>query len=337
MIHVLKLSLVHPIVSLISLLASTVYCDKPNLIIIMTDEHNLRTLGCYRDKMEKSQSHVWGAGVEVETPHIDSLANDGALFTNFNAVSPVCTPSRASFMTGLYPEFTGASGNRLPLDESAVTFAEILQKKNYHTGFIGKWHLNGDAKPGFANDTRRFGFADNKYQFNRGHWKFFQDIKNGTIDVYTYPDRDKVKGSLKNAYATDFLFNKAFKFIKGQIKEDRHFALMLSIPDPHGPNIIRPPYNRMFDHMKFKVPKTAVAAYHKRPANPGWCKTISDNPMHANQTITNIENDETSQKELRNYFGMVKLIDDKIGKLISMLENQSIDNNTIVVFTRYVY
>ena len=61
---------------------------KPNLIMIMTDEHNLRTLGCYRDLMDEKQAFPWGEGVKVDTPNIDQLAKDGAVFKNFYTVTP---------------------------------------------------------------------------------------------------------------------------------------------------------------------------------------------------------------------------------------------------------
>lgn len=82
--------------------------EKPNILIIYTDEHNFRTLGCYRELLPDDQAFVWGEGVKVETPNIDLLASEGLLCTSFYAASPVCTPSRAAFMTGLYPHTTGA-------------------------------------------------------------------------------------------------------------------------------------------------------------------------------------------------------------------------------------
>jgi len=313
-------------------LASLVHSDKPNLIIIMTDEHNIRTLGCYRDRMHKSQSFIWGNGVKVDTPHLDSLARDGALFTNFNAVAPVCTPSRASFMTGLYPAFTGATDNHLPMDSTAITFAKLLQqKKGYSTGYIGKWHLNGIVKPGFEDEDRKFGFNDNKYQFNRGHWKFFED-DGSNVHVYKYDEFSKGKSNLEESYSTDFLFRKALEFMSDRLKRKRSFALMLSIPDPHGPNDVRPPYDTMFNSMNFTMPATGVAAYNKNPASPAWAAFDVDH-KNAEELITGIENDEKSQTSLRNYFGMVKLIDDKIGELLQFLEDQGQVENTIVVFT----
>ena len=123
---------------------------QPNLLIIHTDEHNFRTLGCYREQLSDDQAFVWGKGVKVDTPHIDSIAHDGALCTSYYAASPVCTPSRASFISGLYPEATGSPVNDMPLNDGLVTFAEILKSRGYSTSYVGKWHLDGDAKPGFA-------------------------------------------------------------------------------------------------------------------------------------------------------------------------------------------
>ena len=73
--------------------------DRPNLLIIHTDEHNFRTLGCYRALMPKTQALMWGETV-VETPNIDWLANNGAVCTRFYGTTPVCSPSRSSFISG---------------------------------------------------------------------------------------------------------------------------------------------------------------------------------------------------------------------------------------------
>ena len=126
---------------------------KPNLIMIITDEHNLRTLSCYRNylanKCPSCNTDVWGPNLVLDTPNIDALAEEGAIFTNFYTASPLCTPSRASFMTGLYPTFAGAADfNHGPLDPNLITWAEVLRsEQGYHTGYMGKWHLDGTIKP----------------------------------------------------------------------------------------------------------------------------------------------------------------------------------------------
>ena len=111
----------------------------PNVLIIMTDEHNLRTLGCYRDLMVKSQAEIWGEGVTVSTPNLDSLAKNGALFSNFMTVSPACTPSRGSFLTGTYPSTHAALRNHIPMRDDAITFAQTMKEKlGYATSYMGK-------------------------------------------------------------------------------------------------------------------------------------------------------------------------------------------------------
>jgi len=334
-------SIIRSIIGLLLLFTQTVVVissdtnnKKPNLIVIMTDEHNLRTLGCYRDLMKKKHAQIWGKGVEVSTPNIDTLARDGVLFTNFNAVVPECTPARGSFVTGLYPTFSGATTNDSPLNSNAVTFAELLVKKaNYSTSFIGKWHLNGTEKPGFGNGSGTFGFEDDRFLFNRGHWKFLEETaSNSSINVYTWGQRHEIIGTMKQSYTTDFLFAKAKEFINEQINIDKHYALMLSIPDPHGPNKVRPPYNKMFKSFDFNLPKTAVGAYNKQPANPGWAPMPTD-LENAADTIKSIEMDKSWQEGMRNIFGMVKLIDDKVGELLNDLKTLNQENNTIVVFT----
>jgi Arylsulfatase A and related enzymes len=124
----------------------------PNLVFLLTDEQNFRTLSCYRDYLlsqyNMSSVDVWGDNLSVLTPNIDSLAKDGALFTHFYTSSPLCTPSRGTFMTGLYPPFTGTTRNRGELDPNLKTWADILrEERGYRTSYMGKWHLDGDAKP----------------------------------------------------------------------------------------------------------------------------------------------------------------------------------------------
>jgi uncharacterized sulfatase len=95
-----------------------------------------------------SQVDVWGDGIHVQTPNIDSLARDGAMFTHFYTSSPLCTPSRGTFMTGMYPSFTGTGYNKGELDTNIKTWADILRnEKGYATSYMGKWHLDGDEKP----------------------------------------------------------------------------------------------------------------------------------------------------------------------------------------------
>ena len=96
---------------------------RPNLLIIHTDEHNFRTLGCYRKTLAPDQALIWGPKAVVDTPNIDWLAQKGALCSSFYATTPVCSPSRAAFVSGRYPQNTPVVTNNIPLNDNLITFA----------------------------------------------------------------------------------------------------------------------------------------------------------------------------------------------------------------------
>ncbi|KPL12776.1 MAG: hypothetical protein AMS26_16355 [Bacteroides sp. SM23_62] len=312
-----------PLIMLIGLSACIKSVERSNILIIYTDEHNFRTLGCYRELLPEDQAFVWGQGVKVETPNIDRLASEGLLCTSFYAAAPVCTPSRAAFMTGLYPHATGAPQNNIPMHDSMVTFAEILRRQGYATGYVGKWHLDGMAKPGWEPE-RKFGWEDNRYMFNRGHWKVFADTGNKAkvvgshieeLDKYIY-DIDMAD---EYSFATDFLADKTISLME-EVGENKPFCMMLSLPDPHGPNDVRAPYDTMYNDMFFQPPKTFFQTPEQTPGWLGGWKNL-------------IQSDTLKQQPMSQYFGMVKCIDDNVGKLLDYLKTSGREKNTIVVFT----
>lgn len=293
---------------------------KPNLLIIHTDEHNFRTLGCYREQLSEDQAFVWGQGVKVDTPHIDRLAKEGAICTSYYASSPVCTPSRASFVTGLYPVATGSPVNDMPLHDGLQTFASVLESEGYATSYVGKWHLDGDAKPGFG-PARKFGFSDNRYMMNRGHWKGLGHDENGKPVVLglvpnTHNAKFSVSKSTPENFTTDYLTSRVLEILERD--KGQPFAVMLSIPDPHTPNSVRPPYDTLFKHLHFENPRTMEVPPESMPA---WGRK-------AKELVDSLE-----QHKMQGYFGMVKCIDDNVGRLLLWLEANGLNKNTIVVFT----
>ena len=286
--------------------------ERPNLLIIHTDEHNFRTLGCYRATLPPEQALMWGKDAVVTTPNIDWLAGHGALCTSFYATTPVCSPSRAALVSGRYPQNTPVTTNNIPLSDRVVTFAEILRRQGYATGYAGKWHLDGGGKPQWG-PQRKFGFEDNRYMFNRGHWKQLEDTPDGpgvkTRNAAGRPNYD-VSGADAKSFTTDFLADKTVEFIGAQ--KDRPFCFMVSIPDPHGPDTVRPPYHTMFRQQTYQAPRT----FDKPDGNlPSWGKkTGGFNGMSL-------------------YYGMVKCIDDNVGKILASLRARGLMESTIVVFT----
>ncbi|MDP7206872.1 MAG: sulfatase-like hydrolase/transferase, partial [Pirellulaceae bacterium] len=262
------------------------------------------TLGCYGGKI-------------VGTPHIDSIARQGVTCTAFYAATPVCSPSRASFISGRYPQKTPVVTNNIPLADSVVTFAEVLRRRGYATGFAGKWHLDGSGKPQWAPD-RQFGFADNRFMFNRGHWKKLVDSPKGPRigarnekGQATYA----VDGADEKTFSTDWLASKAIDFIA--TNKDRPFCYYLSLPDPHGPNTVRAPYDTMYADVKVPIPATLI----RQPDQiPGWGKSANVNAA-------------AIRRLMPGYYGMVKCIDDNVGRILAELKKHDLMESTMIVFT----
>ncbi|MCP4092401.1 MAG: sulfatase-like hydrolase/transferase [Planctomycetes bacterium] len=286
--------------------------EKLNLLIIQTDEHNFRTLGCYRETLSPEQAFMWGEGAVVLTPNIDRIAQEGAICTSFYATSPVCSPSRAAMMSGRYPQNTAVVSNDIPMSDDVVTFAESLRREGWMTGFAGKWHLDGTAKPGWA-PARDFGFTDNRYMFNRGHWKQFEDTDDGPR-VKASDQKGKpsyaVQGADPQSFSTDFLTDRAIDFIEEH--GDEPFCYMLSLPDPHGPDTVRPPYDTMYAGQEYVAPRTYDVSSEDAPP---WAQ-----PKGKFQSMA-------------KYFGMVRCIDDNVGRILETLEQKGLLDRTIVIFT----
>jgi arylsulfatase A-like enzyme len=107
---------------------------KPNILFILTDDHRWDALS--------SMGHPF-----IKTPNLDKIADEGILFGNAFVTTSLCSPSRASFLTGQYAHRHGVVTNHTPWDNRNVTFLELLNKEGYDTAFIGKWHMPGEGLP----------------------------------------------------------------------------------------------------------------------------------------------------------------------------------------------
>lgn len=309
--QLLRLSYSIAAVSMVSypVLAEDLSHKTPNILIIQTDELSFRTIGAYRNILSKEQAEMWGEGNVVTTPNLDKLASDGILCSEFYTNCPQSAPSRACFITGLYNQNNGVIVNGIGLDDKCESFADVLCDNGYKTGYAGKWHLASKADlPGWDPEPD-FGFTDNKYMYNNGHWKKMMLDSEGNPHVAVKDKNGRPSVAVANAdsksYTTDFLTSKTIEFIKENGKKP--FCFMLSIPDPHGPNTVREPYASMYQKMDFKKPRTWTG-------NGKGMRTIKP-------------------AELAIYFGMVKCIDDNLGRIIKTLKDKGIYDNTIIVFT----
>ena len=288
-----------------------------NLLVIQTDEHNYRTLSCYQ-KLLPQQDYYHGTDV-IKTPNIDWLADNGAICTSFYATTPVCSPSRAALVSGRYPQNTPVVTNNIKLSDETVTFAELLRRAGYATGYAGKWHLDGNGKPQWGPE-RKFGFEDNRFMFNRGHWKKFEDTPDGP----RVGARDKkgnpsygVDGADEKTFATDWLADKVIDFIDSNAKKP--FCYMVSFPDPHGPNTVRAPYDTRYDQVNVPTPDSTLNK--TRAQTPAWAAMT---PRLTADTVRTL---------MPKYYGMVECLDDNIGRILDSLRKNQLLDRTIIAFT----
>jgi arylsulfatase A-like enzyme len=257
---------------------------KPNVVLIVIDDLGQRDLACYGSKFYR-------------TPNVDKLAADGLRFTDFYAACPVCSPTRASILTGEYPVRTGITDwipgrkdfpdqrlkqaplrNELALEE--VTIAEALKGRGYATGHIGKWHLGGK---GF--EPQRQGFDVNIAGDQTGSPRsYFAPFEN---------KQGKMPG-LENApageYLTDRLAAEAENFIEAN--KDKPFFLYL----PH-----------YAVHTPLRAKQEIIDKYKVKPRAGS-----QSNPVYA---------------------AMVESMDEAVGRVIKKLDDLKLSENTLVIFT----
>ena len=205
----------------LTLTARLVDAAQPNVVVILTDDQGWGDLSLH-------------GNTNLNTPNLDALAKAGASFDRFY-VCPVCSPTRAEFLTGRYHPrggvfSTSAGGERLDLDE--VTIADTLKAAGYKTGAFGKWH-NGMQYPYHPNGR---GF-DEYYGFTSGHWGHYFDPlleHNGAL----------VRGS---GFCVDDFTNKAMKFIESSVKQDQPFFAYLPYNTPHSPMQVPDRFWKKFD------------------------------------------------------------------------------------------
>lgn len=266
-----------------------------NLVLILTDNHGPWTLGCYGNR-------------DVRTPHIDRLAGEGMRFTRAFAVNAVCSPTRASLLTGLMPSqhgvhrYLGAGGAQIgpgaynTIGEFA-TLPGILAESGYTCGLAGKWHLGGNLHP-------QSGFS---YWVTKphGHSLGFYDqeiIENGRIRK-------------EPAYLTDFWTDHAVRFIRSN--RDRPFFLFLAYNGPYG----------LGASMKEPI-RNRHAAYYADKELPSFPRDAAHPWAH------NYRNEWLRDPWVRRkYAAEIGGIDDGVGTVMDTLEREGLGENTLLMFT----
>ncbi|MCH2209612.1 MAG: sulfatase [Lentisphaerales bacterium] len=290
------------------LLSASLYStEKPNIIFILADDLGWAELGCYGNKFN-------------ETMYLDKMAEEGLRFTHAYAAAPVCSPYRASFLTGQFPARVGITDylrpNDKPLTEEYITLPEILKENGYITGMIGKWHLTGYRYHGSKIQTRP--------KHHRIDEEIISEIKgvgNGA-NFYPYKFRNQPISFLQvkekklpgNEYLTDRLNHEAVEFVKRH--KDRPFFLYLSHYAPHSILNGRP---------------DLVEKY--RGKHPPGKSTRSKCYLCQDAGLKGDAGNHWAGDHNPHLAAMLHSIDDGVRQITEVLEGLGLKKNTILVFT----
>jgi len=261
---------------------------KPNVIFVLADQW-------------RAQSTGYCGNIDVKTPAIDKLAKESIVFTNAVSCCPVCTPARASLLTGQYTLTHGLFYNDKPLDKNANTIAKIYKSAGYETGYIGKWHVNGhepgentwDARSKIIPNDRRQGFE---------FWQGLECTHDYNNSWYWGNDDKKARWEGYDAFAQT---KSAVHFINQKARDDKPFILFLSWGPPHDPYSTAPEqYRKMYSKSSLEL----------RPNVP---ESKADK----------------AKEDLAGYYAHITALDDCMNEILVAINNAGIKDNTILVFT----
>jgi arylsulfatase A-like enzyme len=283
-------------------LPSAAATEKPNIVFILIDDMGWRDLGCYGSDLH-------------QTPHIDCLAGEGVRFTDAYSAGPVCSPSRASLLTGKYPARLHLTahirpGNRdhpdgklkVPfskywLEPDEVTLAEALKAHGYRTAMIGKWHLGEQSGPAYRPDKQ--GFDEVVLSQFHGYFNYFHPF----VDAENCPWAGPLPGK-PGDYLPDNLTDAANRFIEAN--RERPFFLFLSHWSVHYAHCLVENLDSFSDELRWPAKPEMIEKYRG---------LIDKSKLHNNP----------------RYAAMVESVDESVGRVRAQLERLGLLEDTIIV------
>jgi len=312
-------------------LALSATVQRPNIVFIMSDDHAAHAISAYGSRVNR-------------TPNIDRLAKEGMLLSNVFATNSICTPSRATILTGQYSHVNGVTMfNRF--DSSRLTVARLLQQGGYYTGMIGKWHLGSDPM-GF--DT---------WEILPGQGAYMNPVFYTAASETTFTGR----------YATDVITDLGIDFIRNRPR-GKPFFLMLHHKAPHRPWEPDAAHRAPFVDRWIPEPSTFWDTYVTRtdalheneqrvakdmtrrdlklvppPGLTGdtltrWLatkpETVTTTRAGATVTLTGEALARWKyQRYMQDYLATVQSVDDNVGRVLDYLDKSGLARNTIVIYT----
>ena len=278
--------------------------SRPNILFIMSDDHAAHAISAYDGRL-------------IQTPHLDRLAKEGCLFTHVYATNSICTPSRASILTGQYSHMNGVPVFN-KLDPAKITVAHRMQKAGYYTALIGKWHLGSDPQ-GFDH-----------WEILPGQGVYFDPV------LYTREGSKKYVGE----HCTDVVTRLAIEQLRSRPK-DKPFFMMMQHKAPHRPWEPAPRHKEMWRQKAIPEPATLFDDY------AGRADAIREQKQSIARDLTKTDvkedvpaglagRDRTRwlyQRYMQDYLGCIQGIDESVGQVLDELDAQGLAENTVVIYT----
>ncbi len=279
---------------------------QPNLLIIMADEHAPQFSGPYGHPI-------------VRTPHLDRLADAGVTFENAYCNSPLCVPSRMSFMTGRYVHQIGAYDNAVPLPSDTVTWAHLLRSVGYDTVLAGKQHFVGcDQRHGFRAQLAR----DLHAEMVHAIWDW---DGNAGAPAGPWPHPGKAgPGTTEEIRTDDDVERAALAYLADPARHETPWALNVSFIAPHFPFVAPEPYWSMYPRDEVDLPDVIEPPAGEHPAY---------RQMREHFGLAGGFDEQQIRRARAGYYALISYLDDKIGRLLAALDATGQAGNTVVVFT----
>ena len=278
-----------------------------NVIFVLTDDQRYDELGFMNPV--------------IETPHMDRLAAEGVHFRNAFVTTSLCSPSRASILTGQYMHNHGVVDNNQPPAEGTVYFPQMLREAGYETAFIGKWHMGEGASGDGRIDDPQPGF-DHWVSF-RGQGHYYPDRPDGSVNQLNVNG----KRVPQRGYITDELTEYALDWL-GRREADKPFFLFLSHKAVHADFSPAQRHRDQYADKQVPIPASQANTPENNEGKPMWVRNQRnswhgvDFPYHSSLDV---------QSYKMQYHRTLSAVDDSLGRLLAWLEESQRLDDTIVV------
>ncbi|TDF97207.1 sulfatase family protein [Paenibacillus piri] len=282
--------------------------NKPNILFIMSDDHAAHAISCYGSRINT-------------TPQIDRIADEGMRFDNCFCTNSICAPSRAVILTGLYNHLNGVKTLGDHLDGRQRTMPKLLQESGYQTAIVGKWHLGhgGDADP--------TGFDYWNVLPGQGDYHNPTFIEMGEEKEYA-------------GYVTDITTDLSIEWLNRR-DNNKPFFLMLHHKAPHRPWIPDEKHAHLYEDVDIPEPETFNDDYSNRASAASAAQMRVERDLKKRDLKIDPPEGLTAeqlkswkyQRYIKDYLRCVASIDDNVGRMLDWLEENSVADNTIVIYT----